>query len=67
MDKQWQVNWPTGFNLLLHDLNNDLSLILGRCEMLYGHLSQNEEALQHLKVIQDRVRRIADSIRREAA
>ena len=47
---------PTGIDtsricLLAHDLMNNLSVILGRCELLAEHLQSNEAAEKHLHVI----------------
>jgi hypothetical protein len=46
--------------LLVHDLNNDLTVLLGRCEML-GDLV-NAEAMKHLRLIQEAAHHMTDRI-----
>jgi C4-dicarboxylate-specific signal transduction histidine kinase len=67
MDKQFEVKWPVGFNLLFHNLNNDLALILARCETLSRLLSENKEAENELRAIAEVAHRMVDSIRCQAA
>lgn len=48
--------------LLAHDLTNNLSVILGRCQLLEEVLRGNVEAEKHLRLIVEETRRMAERI-----
>jgi len=48
--------------LLAHDLNNDLNVILGRCELLGEFLQKDSEASKHLRLIQEAAYHMANRI-----
>jgi nitrogen-specific signal transduction histidine kinase len=47
---------------LAHDLTNNLSVILGRCQLLEEVLRGNVEAEKHLRLIIEETRRMAERI-----
>ena len=47
---------------LVHDLNNDLGIIIAECDLLEKSLDENSGALRHLKMIKVSARRIATRI-----
>ncbi len=49
---------------LAHDLNNDLAVIVGRCEILSELLVTNGDAAKHLQSIRDAADRMAGRIAR---
>jgi hypothetical protein len=50
-----QVNQSPGGErcLLAHDLINDLSVILGRCELLDELMAENADFAKHLRMLQE--------------
>jgi hypothetical protein len=48
--------------VLAHGLNNDLTAILGRCELMGDVLSTNAEAMEHLRIIKVAVHRMIDRV-----
>jgi hypothetical protein len=48
--------------ILAHGLNNDLTAILGRCELMGDVLSTNAEAREHLRIIRVAVHRMIDRV-----
>ncbi len=48
--------------ILAHDLNNDLTAILGRCELLGDLLSTNTEAAKHLRIIETVARHMIERV-----
>jgi hypothetical protein len=49
---------------LAHDLNNYLSVVIGRCELLVDQASKDAQVAWHSAVILDVARKMADLIRR---
>jgi signal transduction histidine kinase len=49
--------------MLAHDLNNDISVILGRCELLKQWLSNDPEATRQVEAITEAARRMAEIVR----
>ena len=45
--------------LIGHDLNNDLNVVLGRCELLKDHLRGDPKAEEHLQAVAEAARRMA--------
>jgi hypothetical protein len=48
--------------LLAHDLNSDLHVILGRCDLLSDYLQPESEAAKHLRLIREAARHMAENI-----
>jgi hypothetical protein len=48
--------------LLAHDLNNDLHVILGRCDLLSESLQPDSEAVKHLRFIREAARHMAENV-----
>jgi hypothetical protein len=48
--------------ILAHGLNNDLTAILGRCELMGDVLSTNAEAREHLRIIKIAVHRMIERV-----
>jgi His Kinase A (phospho-acceptor) domain len=51
--------WAEGRCLVGHDLNNDLNVVLGRCELLKEHLRGDPKAEEHLQALAEAARRMA--------
>lgn len=49
-------------NLLVHDLNNGLSVIMGRCELLSSTLEEHDELTRQVMQIMAVARRMRDRI-----
>lgn len=49
--------------MLTHDLNNQLGVVIGHCQLLADFVSENTEASKHLSLILDAVRNMAGRIR----
>lgn len=53
---------PNGIAILVHNLNNSLVVILGRCEMLGSLLAENSDAVAQIKEIERAARKLANSV-----
>ncbi len=52
--------------MLAHDLNNDLNVILGRCELLKESLKEDSDAARQVEAIAEAARRMAETVRERA-
>jgi len=51
---------------LAHDLNNYLGVVIGRCELLADHASEDAQVARHLSAILEAACKMADFIRGSA-
>jgi len=48
--------------MLIHDLNNHLGVVIGRCQLLVDYVSRDVEAARHLSLILETAHKMAERI-----